>query len=224
MSSLHLPRLLSIPTLLVLAVAATAADRTSGFRFTFSSLPKDGSTDLTIKDNLGNTVGSTSQQGSLDGNWRITGQWVTVGVANPVGLGIAWGPYYGRITASNPLGTVTHQHLGMTLEPMAVWNPIRQLGLEGSVSGSFGYAQGEMLLRQTGSETSTEKSRLGMAYDVTLHLRPVWHPTDKIELFGDLTYTPVFQERFNYKPSGLEVVEVNSYNGAGFGIGGSVHF
>ena len=227
MSTSHHPLLssaLAVPALLALSTLAAAADATSGLRLSYATLPKEAETEMTIKNDLGKTIGSNTQTGDLESNWRVTASWIAVGATDPFGFGIGWGPYYGQVSAKNTLGTVTHRQIGLTVEPMVVWDPIPQLSVEASVSGSFAFAQGELLMQSTGGEVTTEKSKLGMAYDATLHLRPVWHPTKNIDLFAEVTYTPVMQERFNYKPSGLEVVEVDSYNGAGFGVGGGVRF
>ena len=204
-----------------LAVSASAQDDSMGVRLGWLQFPLSQSTDLTVEDQ--GVVSSYSEQhGTFDRHWRIEPQVVQRWTGSAVGIGLAYGPTYGELQATNRLGTVRHRFFGLGVEPHMVINPGQIMSLELGVSLNSAYAQGEMLLSRNGQPAVRAESKYGVAYDSTLRVRPVWNPKPWLELSIQVSYTMFMEERLRYKQGDVAVLEVDSIHGPG--VGGTLGF
>lgn len=221
MSIPHPPLTLVAALMAMCATSLAHAAENSGIRLIYERMPTATTTDLKVTTPTGDSA--TSGSGDLDSHVRIGLQIRHFNDAQTVAMGLGWGMSYGQLTMPNPVGKIDHKYFEFQLEPMVSYAPIEQLSFEGGLGLGLGLTRGEMLISQGGS-TSSEPSKVGVIYDAALKFRPVYRPVKNIEIFGQVAYTLLMQERLMYSVGNTNVSEVESYKGASIGAGIGVVF
>lgn len=193
------------------------------FRLGWLRLPVAQKTELTVKDQ-GSWTAYDEQTGDVDEHWRVDASLMRLWRHEPVSFAVTMGPTYGELQASNDLGAVRHRFFGLGAEALMVVRPDQMLSLEAGVGVHAAYAMGDMLVQRNGGPVQRLTSDYGFAYDVAIRLRPVYRPVPWCEAFLTLDYTLFLEERLAYAQDGLDVLEVDTMRGPGFGLGLGMRF